>query len=46
MVSEPIYGHLIFFIGTGLLSGRLFEFEWEGEGREGEGRAGGEVGAY
>ena len=41
MVSEPIYGHLIFFIGTGLLSGRLFEFEWEGEGR-----AGGEVGAY
>ena len=42
MVSEPIYGHLIFLIGTGLLSGRLFEFEWEGGG----GRAGGEVGAY
>ena len=37
MVSETIYGHLMVLIGTGLLFGRLFEFEWEGQG-EREGR--------
>ena len=37
MVSETIYGHLMVLIGTGLLLGRLFEFEWERQG-EGEGR--------
>ena len=32
VVSETIYGHLMVLIGTGLLFGRLFEFEWEEEG--------------
>ena len=32
VVSEPIYGHLMVVIGTVLLSGGLFECEWEGEG--------------